>query len=154
MSYGNKNPNEKPTIKCGKGRTKQSFQKETNINSMVAAFKKTGQFPNVSTIAARYADVSNVTPYREALQQVIEAQTMFGSLPSALRTRFHNDPGELLDFVNDEKNRDEAIKLRLVKNPEKKSVPATPEATGKTEPEVPSGSTEPKAKEKTPKLKK
>jgi phage internal scaffolding protein len=39
---------------------------------------------------------------------------MFNDLPSSIRSRFGNDPAAFLDFVNDEGNADEMIKLGLI----------------------------------------
>ena len=40
------------------------------------------------------------------------------ALDANVRKRFHNDPAELIDFVSDEKNRDEAVRLGLLQIPE------------------------------------
>lgn len=117
MSMNNKKPGKKPVLKCGPGRTKTSFRDETDINKMVAKFRATGIAPRVSEVVARYADVSDIPTYAEAFNQVQEAQKMFLALPSAIRTRFGNNPGQLLEFCSDKNNRDEAIKLGLVEKP-------------------------------------
>jgi len=38
---------------------------------------------------------------------------MFNDLPSSIRSRFGNDPAAFLDFVQDENNADEMVKLGL-----------------------------------------
>ena len=41
-------------------------------------------------------------------------QDDFMELPAQLRSRFNNDPAELIDFLGKEENREEATKLGLV----------------------------------------
>lgn len=61
------------------------------------------------------------TSYEEIQERMIEANNLFLELPSALRERFSNDPANLLSFLADEANRDEASRLGLLK-----VSPATP----------------------------
>lgn len=68
-----------------------------------------------------YADVSEIPDLMNAMETVVTAQTMFDHLPSNIRSRFGNSPVELLDFLKDPKNTQEAIKLGLmeeIKKPE------------------------------------
>ena len=43
---------------------------------------------------------------------------MFDNLPSDVRNRFNNNPAQLLDFVADPENKEEAIELGLLPKPE------------------------------------
>lgn len=95
--------------------TKQSFKEESNINHIVNKYLKTGQLPNSSRAAmARFGDFSNIPSYKESLEVVLRAQEMFSELPSAVRNRFRNDPEQILQFLADPANRDEAVKLGLI----------------------------------------
>lgn len=153
----NKTPDEKPVIICGKSKTKQSFREAANINNMVARFKKSGVFDDVTTKIAQYADLSSPITYHEACQQVIKAEEQFNALPAHVRLRFNNNPAELLDFAIDEKNNDEAIKLGLIKPPKNQKSSASQKETKKTgdqDPADPESPTEPEAKDKPKKPKK
>lgn len=109
-------------------RTQQHFKEESDINFIVNRFLKTGTLPDVNP-SAMYGDFLHAPgSYQEALNLVIEAQDGFNALPAEMRARFNNDPGELLTFLQDENNRDEAITLGLIE----KSVEAV-----KTAPESP-----------------
>jgi hypothetical protein len=46
--------------------------------------------------------------------QVRAAEEAFMAMPASVRSRFHNDAGELVNFVSDGRNREEAVKLGLV----------------------------------------
>jgi len=52
--------------------------------------------------------------YHEAMNTVVEAQSMFETVPSEIRSRFGNDPGAFLKFVLDEKNSDEMRDMGLM----------------------------------------
>lgn len=108
----------RPTVRCApdSSETSQEFKDECDINTIMRRFQRTGQLPQLS-IAARYGDFSEVPDYMEAYRVVIQAQEDFSGLPSTLRERFHNNPGELLAFLADTANRDEAIKLGLINQP-------------------------------------
>lgn len=104
-------------------RTKQAFKDEVNINNIIARYKLTGNLPDSARAAlAKFGDFSNVPDYQSALNTVMVAQEVFSNMPSALRNRFDNDPGEMLAFLNDSRNRDEAIKLGMI------DPPSSPEA--------------------------
>lgn len=91
----------------------QHFKEETDINYIVDTFTRTGTLPQ-SSMVGQFGDFTHATDYKTALDAVIHAQDAFMTLPAAVRSRFANDPGQLLDFIADDKNRDEAVKLGLV----------------------------------------
>lgn len=108
--------------------TQQQFKDESDINNLVDRFLRTGEIPPVDA-RAMYGDfVDSPQSYQEALSAVFEAQAGFDALPSKVRQRFNNDPAELLAFLQDSANLDEAIKLGLVEKPE----PAQPVQTTTT----------------------
>ena len=76
---------------------------------------KLGEQTNVSP---QFGDFSNEFDFRQAQETVIRAAEAFASLPSRVRKRFNNDPAELLEFLADEKNREEAVYLGLIEKPE------------------------------------
>lgn len=96
------------------GYTQQEFREETDINTIVRRFGLTGEMPQTVSVP-RYGDFTEVGDYKSALDAVIAADAAFMELPAALRERFKNDPQELLMFVEDEANLEEARKLGLLK---------------------------------------
>lgn len=99
--------------------TKQSFKDECDINNIIRQYKATGMINHVAANAARgvYADLPPPLDYQEALNIVIEGERAFESLPAKLRERFNNDPRAFLAFVSDPENKDEMVKLGLLKPP-------------------------------------
>ena len=89
----------------GESRTKQSFKKETDINNILGKFRKTNLIDHVAKHRGSYGDFTGYPQsYHEAVQQVFDAEEMFGSLPSDIRARFDNDPGKFLAFAEDPVN--------------------------------------------------
>jgi phage internal scaffolding protein len=94
----------------------QNFKDETDINYIVRQFGLTGELPG-QTISPQYGDFTGVLDYHSAVNAVLAAQDEFMDLPAQMRARFDNDPAKLIDFLGNEENRDEAIKLGLVAKP-------------------------------------
>lgn len=110
--------------------TQQSFKDECDINKIMEKYHKTREITHLNLRKGVYADLSNVTDYMSALDTVAKATSAFDSLPSKLRTRFENDPSQLLAFVNNPTNYDEAVSLGLVQKP-------IPQSTSPSQPTQP-----------------
>lgn len=101
------------------GRTQQAFKEDADINVIVRRFGLTGQLPENVRVPVS-GDFTGITDFQSAMQAVVAAQAAFNELPAEVRARFRNDPQELMAFMEDDANREEAIKLGLVnKAPEK-----------------------------------
>lgn len=111
--------NGRPVVDPGKSLTKQEFTKECDINVIIKGFEKTGVLP-VANLEGVFADVSQIGGYAEGLRLVTEARDAFMQLDPEIRERFKNDPQQLLAFIEDANNYDEAVKLGLI---EKKEAP-------------------------------
>lgn len=107
---------------------KQEFLEESDINVIIGRFVRGGGISYVNKVAPMFADVSNVGDYASCLRMVMEAEEAFMMLPANLRARFGNDPAQVLAFLRDERNRDEAVALGLVVPPAPvvAAVPASP----------------------------
>lgn len=109
-----------------KSLTDQSFKESVDINTLVERFGITGQMPQVLNLP-KYGDFTGVFDFQTAMNSVRTAEEGFMELPAKIRARFHNNPQELLQFIENEENRPEAIKLGLItdkpKEPEKAPEP-------------------------------
>lgn len=110
----------KQPIDCsGVSLTQQSGKDECDINLIVERAKRGADLSQFThNRVPMYGDFTNLPDYKQALLMVNKARDMFMSLDAFVRERFGNDPGRLLDFLSDDKNREEAIKLGLLKAPE------------------------------------
>lgn len=110
----------------GPSLTQQSGKDECDINIIVERAKRGADLSLLARSGApMYGDFTGLPSYRDALLMVNKARDMFMSLDAFVRERFANDPAKLLDFLGDPKNRDEAVKLGLVKAPEAPKVDET-----------------------------
>lgn len=91
----------------------QHMRDECDINVIVERFGVTGQIP-VRAIEPTYGDFSGVSDYHTALNKIKAADEAFMALPAKLRAKFDHDPNALLNFLENEANRDEAIELGLI----------------------------------------
>jgi len=107
-------------------RTKQQFAEEVDINTIVKRFGVTGVLP-AGRKPPTFGDFTGIGTFHEAMNMLAHAETEFMKLPSTVRAKFQNDPGQLLDFLQDDRNYEEAFKLGLV-NERPKPPPKTPDA--------------------------
>lgn len=94
--------------------TIQSAKDECDINLIIERANR-GMAPAfINERIPQFGDFSDVADYQSAFNQVLAAQDQFAELPSKIRARFGNDPAQLLSFLSDASNRDEAIRLGLI----------------------------------------
>lgn len=91
----------------------QHFKDECDINNILRQFNITGLLPE-APLSPRYGDFTGIVDYHSALNAVIAAEDGFMALPADLRARFQNDPENLISFLDNPNNKDEAIKLGLI----------------------------------------
>jgi phage internal scaffolding protein len=91
----------------------QHFKEECDINTILQKFNITGLLPE-APLSPRYGDFTGIGDYHTALNRVLAAQDEFEALPAQIRARFNNDPAQLIEFLENEKNRPEAEELGLV----------------------------------------
>lgn len=103
------------TDTSGPSMTKQEFADECDINNIMSQYQRTGMVQHVNRYGGEYSDVTGAVSFHEAQNIVLAAQNAFMSVPSSVRTKFDNDPGKFLEFVNNPENRDEMKKLGLLK---------------------------------------
>lgn len=112
----------RPVVACGETRTKQSFADQVNINKIIERHRKTGMVSHLNAAEPFYGDVSELRSYEESLMVVQKATDLFMGMSSSVRARFDNDPQKMIEFLEDPKNHEEAIKLGMVL-PRKEVVP-------------------------------
>ncbi|AZL82702.1 internal scaffolding protein [Apis mellifera associated microvirus 2] len=102
--------------------TQQHDMADCDINNIVERAARTGFIPN-AVGSPFVGDLAiNATDFHEAMNIVVSARQAFSELDAKTRARFGNDPGQLLEFLQDEGNYDEASKLGLVPPREELSI--------------------------------
>ncbi|QKI28920.1 VP3 [Kummerowia striata gokushovirus] len=98
---------------------------DSDINIIMKKYAHTGTLP-IQQMQALLGDFSEIEDFRQAQERIREANDAFSQVPADLRKRFDNDPQKFIDFVLDDKNLDETVKLGYRMAPPK---PATPTGT-------------------------
>lgn len=95
--------------------TRQSEMAGCDIHNILKQFSQVGfeQLVRENAQKGQYADLTNLPDYQDALNTVLAADRSFAALPSQVRDRFLNDPQRFLEFLQDPRNQDEAIRLGL-----------------------------------------
>lgn len=106
--------------------TKQSFQKECDINNVMSHYEKTGILTHVREGQPHYGDFEGADDYHSAMNRILEAQDAFMAIPSQIRAQFANDPGKFLEFAQDPDNHDQMVEMGLI-NPTSSTPPETPQ---------------------------
>jgi len=122
----------RPTVDCGPGKTKSNMKDASDINLIMARYKKTGLINFVDTRQAEYMD-SNPINFHDAMNMIAESNSMFADMPAYLRKQFNNDPGKFLEFVHDPENTEKMIEMGLAQRSPQTITPESVEPTATAE---------------------
>jgi phage internal scaffolding protein len=119
----------------GESLTLQSEADSANITLIMEKYSKTGVMNVPVRENLQYADLSNLPDLHQAQNEIAKARELFETLPAKQRLRFQNNPAEMLNFLGDENNYDEAFKLGLVTERKKEeTIPIPAPIPAKVEP--------------------
>lgn len=93
--------------------TVQSEADDADINTIVRRFGLTGAMPQNVRVPMT-GDFSEAGDYHSALNALIAADEAFAQMPADVRARFKYDPAELIRFVENPDNYEEATRLGIV----------------------------------------
>lgn len=110
-------------------RAVQSEQKNCDINYVMQRYRNDGIILHLNHRTPTYGDFSAAPDFQTARNLVIEAEQSFLALPSHIRNRFQNDPGQFLDFMHDPANKDEIARMGLSRPETASTEPPAPPAT-------------------------
>lgn len=127
--------------------TRQEFASEANVNNLLKRYATTGAFYDPLTMVKAnrrplFGDFTNFKDFTAAQNAIIEAHEAFDALPVEIREKFNYDPAKLIEWLADDANREEAIKLGLI---EKAAAAATPEPAKGDQPAAEPAAAEPAA---------
>lgn len=119
FNYDMNKASDESALHCkDKSLTKQSFLEEVDINTIASRYGLTGQMPD-DVRPITYGDFTNVFDFKSAMDAIATANESFDAMPAPLRSKFHNDPQEFVEFCSRPENLPEMRKMGL----------AIPEAT-------------------------
>jgi phage internal scaffolding protein len=123
---------------------KQAMQNECDINNIMHRFEKTGMLNHLNEHHGDYGDFIDYNSYHASMNQILEAQAAFASIPAKIRAQFQNDPSIFLQFAQDPKNLDQMVEMGLAPHPDRatsgEQIPekvATPPSPETSPPEAP-----------------
>lgn len=129
----------------GESMTEQHHADNADLNIQLARMGVTDGAKIPANLFAKvdpsyYGDFSNAVDLHTALEQMREAERRFMELPAELRAKFDNKWANLHEWINDGKNLDEAIRLKMLTPPEgwvapenrKPPIPTPPASTPAT----------------------
>lgn len=132
---GMKSSDPRPKLVCGESRTKQEFAKAADINNIMRKYRTRGALPLCQMGQAVFQDVSNIPDFAEVQRRIARGKEAFMRLPAVVRNRFENDASKLVEFLQDEGNREEAEKLGLLPSRQVVEEPAAEPAPSEGSPE-------------------
>lgn len=94
-------------------RTEQQHVEEADINYIADRFMRTGQITQPVNMPMA-GDFQGIFDFQSAMNTIVKAKQEFAALPPKIRSRFQNDPAELIAFLENDANREEAEFLGLV----------------------------------------
>jgi len=101
-----------------KSLTQQQYKNDCDVNLIIAKYEQTGTLHHVDNAKRGvYMDLTQAPSFEESLKVVMQAQNAFDEIPAQIRQRFGHDPQQFIDFLADEANTEEAIKLGLRSRP-------------------------------------
>lgn len=111
----------------------ESDMEDSDINIIMKKYNTTGLLPQIN-MEALTGDFSEAGDFRDAQEKLRAANEAFAEVPAALRRRFDNDPQKFIDFVMDDANLEETVKLGYRQAPPKKVEPPKEPANGNEPP--------------------
>lgn len=119
---------------CGRGRTQYQYKDECDVNKIIQRYNQTGEFYHMRKTEPVYRDMTAID-FEFMNNEIAKMEETFMQLPVEIRARFHYSTQEMLAFLDDDKNRDEAEKIGLIERKKPPETPAVkpPETPAKTE---------------------
>lgn len=93
--------------------TEQSHKDTCDIHTIMRKYEKTGLIEHVNTRGAEYADYCDAPDFKEAMDYIANANSLFESVPARIRDQFHNNPAEYLEFMTDPSNLEKIREMGL-----------------------------------------
>lgn len=94
--------------------TDTQFKKDCDPNYIMEKFRRTGTVTHLNHKEGSFADVAQIPDLLDTLLTVEKANESFQQLSAKVRNRFGNNIHQMIEFMNDPNNREEAIELGII----------------------------------------
>lgn len=97
-------------------KVQQDQKNVVDVNSIISRYIRTGKVLS-TTKNPNFGDFTGIGDFHQVQNQIKSAENQFMSLPPNIRKLFGNNVGNLVDFISDPGNREQAIELGLLPQP-------------------------------------
>lgn len=111
VTYRNNGKKRVMTLNEEGPKTDQQFKNDCDINYIV---KKFNPQIHMAKSPGIYADTTEIPDLLTASNIVKDAETKFMQLPADARLKFNNNPIEMINFLKNPQNQEEAIQMGLM----------------------------------------
>lgn len=106
-----------PLIQKLPSRAQEHYQNDQNVNHIMAKYRKTGDASLLLKVKTEYGTFENFEGLSKHVSKLARAEEAFAALPQSIQKQFNWQPGEMLEFIDDPKNKEAAIKMGLFTAP-------------------------------------
>lgn len=110
-------PNKAKGLACTDlSKTQQQYLEESDINTLLSKYQHHELAPTENGPPPIFGDFTDprITDYMSAMNTINGVAQLMADLPAKVRDRFRNDPAQVLAFVADPRNQDEARELGML----------------------------------------
>lgn len=116
------------TINHSTSKTQQAFKDECDINNIIRKYKENPDSINRHIREhGSYADLTNITDLQTAMDSMLQAQSAFDALPSAVRKQYNNDPLTFVNAISDPSQTETLIKLGILEQTQPEPAHTSPQ---------------------------
>ena len=121
--------------------TEQSHSRGCDIHNIMSKYEKTGGIDHEKQYQGQYLDLPSSPDFHAAMNTIAQANSMFESVPSDIRKKFHNDPAQYIAFMQNAENYEKIVEMGLDAShlPEPKKEPAEGDGVTSSAPEEGNG---------------
>lgn len=89
--------------------TEQCHSDSCDVHNILSQYIRTGILEHVAKFDGKYGDFIDVPTFQDAQNRIAEAASMFETVPAKVRARFGHDPNKFIDWITDERNRQDIL---------------------------------------------
>jgi len=93
--------------------TEQHHKETCDIHTIMRKYEKTGILEHTAKYGPQYANYVGAPDFKQAMDYIANAHSLFNQVPAKIRDRFNNDAGLYLEFMTNESNYEEIKELGL-----------------------------------------
>lgn len=95
-------------------KAQQQYAETTKISYIMKQYNLTGMLNQNKNQEPMFDDFTNIPDYQTAQKSIAQAYQDFEKMPAQIKKEFNNNPAEMLDWLQDSKNKDKAIEYGLI----------------------------------------